>query len=211
LETKILIADDDLTSRELLEAILTKWGLAVISAQDGDQAWEVLQAPNPPKLAILDWMMPGMDGADICRNVRQKTNNRHPYLILLTTKNRTQDIIQGLNSGANDYVTKPFNVEELRARIDVGFRVIELQDSLAARIGDLEKALERIKTLEGLLPLCVYCHKIRTDDDWHSLEDYIEGRTKAEFSHSLCPDCLDKHYPDVALDKRERRSKNKNK
>ena len=117
---RILIAEDDLTSCSLLEAVLKKWGYQVQVTRDGIEAWSVLRQENPPKLAILDWMMPGLDGPEICRRVRSLPRPVPPYLILLTAMNQKKDIVAGLQAGANDYLTKPFDSAELRARVEVG-------------------------------------------------------------------------------------------
>ena len=103
--------------------------------------------------------------------------------------------MEGLGAGANDYIVKPFNREELRARVKVGERIIKLQSSLAARVEELQEALSHIKTLQGILPICMYCHKIRDDKEaWGRIESYIEKHSEVRFSHSLCPECLEKHY-----------------
>jgi phosphoserine phosphatase RsbU/P len=190
---KILIAEDDLVSRRLLEATLIKWGYGVVVTCDGAEAWEALQSADAPPLAIVDWMMPGMDGIELCRKVRHELTPTPPYLILLTAKGRRQDIITGLRSGANDYVTKPFDREELQARVQVGMRIVELQHSLADRVKALEEALARVKQLQGLLPICSYCKKIRDDQNyWQQVENYISEHSEAQFSHSICPDCYEK-------------------
>ena len=127
---KILIAEDEPISRRLLQTCLKKWDHEVISCEDGAQAWDILQQSNAPSLAILDWMMPYIDGVELCRRVRQLPHGELAYIILLTAKNEKSDIIQGLGSGANDYVTKPFDPDELKARVRVGQRVIDLQNRL---------------------------------------------------------------------------------
>jgi DNA-binding response OmpR family regulator len=189
---KILIAEDDVISRRLLETTLIRWGYEVVVTCDGIAAWDVLQSADAPPLAILDWMMPGMDGIEVCRKVRRAATSTPPYLILLTAKGRREDIVAGLRSGANDYVTKPFNREELRARVQVGMRIVELQHSLADRVKALEEALARVKQLQGLLPICSYCKKIRDDRNyWQQVESYISEHSEAQFSHSICPDCYE--------------------
>lgn len=194
LRMRILIAEDDVTSRKVLEVLLGKWGYEIMLACDGDQAWEALQSNLPPDLAVLDWMMPGKDGVEICRRVRETQALTSVYIILLTAKGRTQDIVEGLAAGANDYVTKPFDREELRARIKAGERIVGLQSALAHRIQELEAALKEIKTLEGLLPICAYCKRIRDDrNDWRQMEVYIAERSQAHFSHGICPECYAKH------------------
>ncbi len=130
---KILVAEDDVTSRFMIRTFLGKWGYEVISASDGEEAWTVLQEPEAPQMAILDWMMPGMDGISLCRKLREQKRPDPLYIILLTTKGDRQDIIRGLDAGADDFVTKPFDPEELHARISVGHRVVTLQNDLKDR------------------------------------------------------------------------------
>lgn len=144
-QMKILIAEDSKSARYALEMHLTEWGYEVISTKDGHEAWDVLQQVDIPKLAILDWVMPGMDGVDICRRLRQANRRSMLYIILLSSKNTRDDIVFALRAGANDYITKPYEYEELHARIQVGQRVIELQASLDARIRELEKIKNRVE------------------------------------------------------------------
>ncbi len=127
---KILIAEDNLTTRRILETILAKWEYDVVSACDGNEAWEKLQEKDPPKLIILDWMMPGINGVEICRRLRREDPAKPIYIILLTGRDDKNDIVEGLGAGADDYIAKPFDKDELRARIDVGRRVVELQTAL---------------------------------------------------------------------------------
>ena len=127
---RILIADDDLTSRLVLAGVLKKWGHEVVATVDGAQAWETMQRPDAPAFAILDWMMPGLPGVEVCRRVRGLPSDQPPYLILLTAKGEKADIVAGLEAGADDYLSKPFDPGELRARVDVGRRIIELQARL---------------------------------------------------------------------------------
>lgn len=189
---RILIAEDDPVSRRVLEATLLKWGHEVIVACDGHQAWETLQNESPA-IAILDWMMPGIDGIEVCRRTRALNNPTLCYIILLTAKSNKGDVVEGLAAGADDYVTKPFDRDELRARINVGLRVGELQRNLAERISDLETALARVKQLQGLLPICSYCKKVRDDQNyWQQVDSYISKHSEVEFSHSICPTCYDR-------------------
>ena len=187
---RILVAEDQSVSRHILAANLGKWGYEVTAVEDGTRAWDALQAKEAPQLAILDWLMPGMDGIEICRQIRQSPHTRPIYLILLTARRGQEDKIQGLQAGADDYITKPFNREELRARVQVGIRVLELQGALAQRVRELEEALSRVKTLQGLLPICSYCKKIRNDRNyWQQVEGYIGDHSEAQFSHGICPEC----------------------
>ncbi|MCE5315088.1 MAG: EAL domain-containing protein [Armatimonadota bacterium] len=127
---RILIAEDDPVSRRLLEALLKKWGYDVVVAQDGRQAWDILKKNDAPKMAIVDWMMPELDGVQVCQNVRQREDDYYIYIILLTAKSQKQDIIQGMVAGADDYVTKPFDANELNARLRAGRRILDLQSEL---------------------------------------------------------------------------------
>ena len=127
---KILIADDESVSRRMLQALLGKWGYDVVSAEDGDAAWEKLKSPDAPRMALLDWMMPGQNGVDVCRALRTQRPEPYTYILLLTAKDAKESVVEGLESGADDYLTKPFNPQELKARIRVGLRLLELEDNL---------------------------------------------------------------------------------
>ena len=188
---KVLIADDDSISRRLLQATISGWGHEVVLACNGDEAWEQLRSSESPQLIILDWMMPGVDGIEICKRLRERAASEPPYIILLSRRDTTADIVSGLQSGANDYVVKPFHPDELDARFQVGCRVIELQKALANRVRELEAAAAHIKELRTLLPICCSCKKIRDDQDcWHQLENYLLDHSEVRFSHDLCPICL---------------------
>src|SRR5580704_4386258 len=131
---RILIADDSIVSRHLLDATLRKWGYEVIIACDGNEAWNVLRSEDAPKLAILDWVMPGMTGPDVCRFVRthNKDKDTYTYILLLTSKSLKEDLIEGMESGADDYITKPFDQHELKVRLRAGTRIVDLQRELVA-------------------------------------------------------------------------------
>lgn len=127
---KIMIAEDDLTSRTMLKAVLSKWGYEVLAMANGDEAWVAMQQDDAPKLLILDWIMPGMNGPELCQKLRDQGKVNTLYIIMLTSKSERKDIIAGLEIGADDYITKPYDNDELRARIDVGKRMIALQTKL---------------------------------------------------------------------------------
>jgi len=191
---QILIAEDDNITRRLLESMLKERGYDVICVANGNDAWEHLQRENHPQLVLLDWMMPGMDGVEVCRKLRARSKERSIYVILLTSRDRKEDIVSGLQAGADDYLVKPFDKEELHARLAAGTRVIDLENQLAERIQELEKALSLVKHLRGLLPICSYCKKIRNDENyWQQVEEYISKHSEAEFSHGICPECFEKH------------------
>jgi signal transduction histidine kinase len=135
---KVLIAEDDSASRMALRAILRKWGHEVIVAEDGNQAWELLQRENP-KIAILDWMMPGIEGIELCRRIRERADCDYVYVILLTAKVEKEDIVAGLDAGADDYITKPFDREVLRSRVAVGVRMVQYETLLAEKNIQLQR------------------------------------------------------------------------
>ncbi len=190
---KVLIAEDDGVSRHLLEVALQRRGYKVVSCVDGLEALAALQRDDAPQLAILDWMMPGMEGLEVCRRIREEESSRPIYIVMLTAKGRREDIVAGLEAGADDYVTKPFDEQELIARLRVGARIVELQSSLAERVRELEEALSRVQQLQGLLPICSYCKKVRDDSNyWQQVEGYVAEHSGVRFSHSVCPECFEK-------------------
>jgi len=193
---RILIAEDDFTSRTVLSGVLIKYGHAIVAKKNGADAWQAMQQPDAPQLAILDWMMPEMDGIEVCRRIRALKTDQPPYIIMLTAKGDKSDIIAGLEAGANDYLAKPFDPGELRARIKVGQNMVEMQAALAAKIEELRQAIDQIKTLRGIIPICANCKKIRDDQGyWNQLEVYVRDHTEADFSHSICPECINELYP----------------
>jgi diguanylate cyclase (GGDEF)-like protein len=127
---KVLVAEDDPIFRRLLQNRLQNWGYQVVIVRDGAEAWEMLQQPDAPSLLILDWMMPAIDGLELCRRIRKKQSDTYQYILLLTGKDDKQDLIDGLNAGADDYLTKPFDIGELRARLRAGKRILSLQHEL---------------------------------------------------------------------------------
>ena len=188
---RVLVAEDDRVTGEILARTLERWGYEASVVRDGRDAWEHLRGEVAPTLAILDWMMPHMDGPDICRHVRAELPLANMYLLLVTARETRGDIVAGLNAGADDYIVKPFDPEELRARVAVGIRVLTLQQKLAERVAELETALSNVKQLRGLLPICSYCKRIRGDDQyWQQVEGYISEHSDAQFSHGICPSCF---------------------
>jgi DNA-binding response OmpR family regulator len=187
----VLIAEDDRVTGEILARTLQRWNYDTTIVCDGAQAWEHLRTAKVPTLVILDWMMPEMDGPDVCRRVRADLPLAHMYLLLVTARETRGDVIAGLDAGADDYIIKPFDPDELRARVAVGIRVLALQQKLAERVEELEVALSNVKQLRGLLPICSYCKRIRGDDQyWQQVEGYIVEHSDAQFSHGICPSCF---------------------
>ena len=188
----VLLADDDPLTRAAVEVALRDWGFQVVSCADGEAAWDQIRRPEGPKLALLDWLMPAVDGPEICRRVRIDPALQSIYLILLTARSGQEDVNAGLTAGADDYIAKPFDREELRLRLRAGQRILELQANLNERVRELEEALTRVRQLQRILPICSYCKKVRNDRDyWEQVEAYISEHVDVRFSHGICPACYD--------------------
>jgi two-component system cell cycle response regulator len=146
---KILVADDDPMSRRLLEKPLRQWGYDVLIAYNGTEAWECLQKEDAPQIAILDWMMPGLTGPEVCRRLRKQESTHYTYILLLTSRKQREDLIEGMEAGADDYITKPFDRNELKVRLGPGRRIVELQDALLSA----QEALREQATTDFLTAL----------------------------------------------------------
>jgi phosphoserine phosphatase RsbU/P len=174
-----LIVDDDAVARATLEALLRAWGHEVTLAADGREAWGDLELGHYP-VVISDWSMPEMDGVELCRRVRARRSDRYVYFILVTAAAGKQRYLEGMEAGADDFIAKPVDPQELRARLVVAERILSLRRELSQ--------------LEGLLPICAYCKRIRdAGEHWQPIERYVEQRSEAQFSHGICPDCYAKH------------------
>ncbi len=173
---KVLIAEDDPASSLILRTTLRKLGHEVLAAENGMEALAHYQTENI-HLIISDWMMPEMDGLELCRRVRSEQRVKYTYFILLTALTGKEHFLEGMEAGADDFLNKPFDRETLQARLRVAERILSLQ--------------AEVKALEGLLPVCSYCKRIRDDarTEWVPMEQYINERTDASFSHGICPDC----------------------
>ncbi len=175
----ILIAEDDAVSRLLLTRTLQKWGHNVTSCGNGEEAWETYQSGDY-RIIISDWMMPGLDGPELCGRIRSSPRSEYCYFILLTSRIDKKDYLGGMEAGADDYLTKPFDPDEVRARLRVAERILALQAD--------------VQVLRGILPVCAWCKSIRDDDKfWYGVEAYMSNHSAAEISHSICPACLDEH------------------
>ncbi|HEY0257982.1 MAG TPA: response regulator, partial [Candidatus Methylacidiphilales bacterium] len=186
------IADDHDVNRKLLNAILSKAGYEVIEASNGVAALAVLQNATAPLVGLIDWEMPEMEGVEVCLQARTRKPAPPLFLILVTVRDTKQDVVAGLEAGANDYVTKPFDQTELLARVKIGTQMVELQQALTQHVHELEVALANVKQLSGLLPICSYCKKIRDDQNyWERVDAYVTKHSEAQFSHSICPQCYE--------------------
>jgi DNA-binding response OmpR family regulator len=171
----VLIADDDATARNFLKAFLKKFDYDCTLAADGTQAWEAFQSVQPT-LILADWLMPGLSGLDLCRMIRAERRPRYPYIILITALSGKGSYLEGMNAGADDFVTKPYDLDQMAARLRVAERIISLQTE--------------VRQLEGLLPVCSHCRRIRdAGDGWSSIEQFVTRHTDLLLSHSICPDC----------------------
>ena len=150
---EFLIAEDEAVSRRILQINLEKWGHTSVACEDGDQAWERLRQPSCPRIAILDWMMPGVEGPELCRHVQELDHGKLLHIILLTARDTTDDLVQALEAGPNDYIVKPFDTHELKARVGVGLRVIELQEKLIEA--------ERYRVLSQAAGAAAHAHEAR--------------------------------------------------
>ena len=174
----VLIADDDPTSRIVLSATLKKLGHQVAVAKDGAEAWTVFENGDVP-LLISDMVMPRVDGLELCRRIRAAKRPKYTYIILLTSVSGKSGYLVGMRAGADDFINKPFDEEQLAARLVAAGRILNLQS--------------QVNQLSGLLPICCVCKKVRDDQNyWQQVESYISKRTDARFSHSYCPDCFKK-------------------
>ena len=187
----VLVAEDHRPTREALRTLLELKGFQVTAVGDGSDAIEGLSDPDGPSIGIIDWMMPGASGVEVCRAVRAAVPARDVYLIMVTARDRAEDVAEALAVGADDFIRKPCGPTELIARVRCGRRTIELKQSLAGRVAELEGLVERIRQLKRLLPICMYCKKVRNDSDyWQEIEAYLHQETGTDFSHGICPDCM---------------------
>lgn len=174
---RILIVEDDLDARNMLQVLLEMDGHEVVTAGNGNEGWNTFDGGHF-SVIISDWLMPEVDGIELCRKVRRADKQRYSYIILVTALRGKSRYLEGMRAGADDFVTKPYDLDELRARLIVAERIVSLQD--------------RVKRLEGVLPTCMYCKNIRDQrDGWVGIEEYITQRTEASFSHGVCPNCYE--------------------
>lgn len=188
---RVLIADDDTVTVARLKGLVASWGFDPVVARDGLAAVAALSGEDPPRLVLLDWMMPGQSGVEICRWLRVRDGGAGTYVILLTAKDGHADMVLGFDAGADDFLVKPFDTDQLHGRLRAAARIIDLQQRLATNVRELQDALVSVKTLSGMLPICGYCKSIRDDSNyWHQVEEYVTEHSNAEFSHGICPKCL---------------------
>ena len=193
----ILIVDDVPKNLQILGNILNKNNYKVSAALNGEQALRIIEKAKPD-LILLDIMMPGLNGFEVLTKIKEDKEFLEIPVIFLTAKTEKEDVIKGIELGAVDYLTKPFNSTELLARVKNHIELKMSRDNLRKLNLELQTALDQIKTLKGLVPICANCKKIRDDDGyWQEVEHYVAARTEADFSHGICPGCLEELYPHI--------------
>ena len=195
-QNTILIVDDTPENLTMLTLMLTERGYRVRPALNGQMALHAIRK-LPPDLILLDIIMPDMDGFEVCQQLKAEPATRDIPVLFMSALRETIDKMRAFALGAVDYITKPFNEEEVFARVKTHLTLRNLQKRLEEQNAELQDALTKIKTLKGLLPICANCKKIRDDRGyWNQIEAYIEQHSEALFSHGLCPECLEKLYAD---------------
>lgn len=199
---KILIADDDDVIRHLLKKFLPSWGFEVVEAHDGDEALAFLSDDKSLRMAILDWQMPGMDGMEIAYRIRNDLRITPFYVIMLTSRGGRLNLIEGMESGVDDYITKPFDKEVLQARLKAGIRSVEQQSYLVRCIRDLQRDKQDLEALLKELPLCAKCRRVRADNgqDWFPLRAVAEAHFPIADEALLCPVCAAEASSGVAFE-----------
>ncbi len=197
----ILIVDDTLKNLQVSGNLLKRENYQISVATGGNQALKMLEEITPD-LILLDIMMPDINGFEVCKKIKESPATKEIPVIFLTAKNEPEDIVEGFKTGAVDYVAKPFISTELIARVRTHVELKTARDTQKQLVADLKKALDEVKQLTGLIPICCACKKIRDDTGyWNQLEAYISMHTDADFTHSICPDCKTKLYPELFGDK----------
>jgi PleD family two-component response regulator len=194
----VMIIDDVAENLKVLGNILRSKGCRVAVATNGKQTLEMIEKILPD-LILLDIMMPEMDGFEVCKRLKESSQTKDIPIIFLTAKTETIDIVKGLELGAVDYITKPFNASELFARVRTHLELKKALDREKELIKKLKNALSKVKLLSGLLPICVKCKNVRDDKGyWRRVEEYLADHSEAQLSHSLCPNCVKELYPEMA-------------
>ena len=187
---KLLIAEDEYTTRLTVQVVLERWGYRVDSVEDGESAWKMLQKSDGPQIAILDWEMPGIDGVELCTKVKMLDRDTPVYVIMLTGRDAQTDILQGFDAGADDYITKPFDENELRARVRVAERLVTIQEELVISNNELRAVLDHVETLQSDLPVCSSCLRVEDHNNcWRTMQEYAKEKEDPRFQFSLCPRC----------------------
>ena len=177
---RVHIVEDDKTTRKLLENVTSLLGYETVSYEDGQDAWDAFRLTQP-KVVISDWKLPGKDGLELCRMLRQQMSDSYTYFILVSAQKRSRsNLQQAIEAGVDDFLKKPISSEEIWNRLRVAERILNFT--------------AQVRKLESLIPICCYCKKVRNDGDlWEQIEQYVNERTGADFTHSICPNCMETH------------------
>ena len=187
---KILIAEDEYTTRLMVQVCLENWDYSIESVENGKTAWDIMSKKNPPQIAVLDWEMPGISGIDLCGKIKRMNRSSPIYVILLTARDSENDISKGFAAGADDYITKPFNDDELRARIRVAERIVTIQSSLNSSLKELREALDMVEAFDETVAVCKKCQKIEAfDRAWRKPSELLQYPVDPRFVEGSCPDC----------------------
>lgn len=188
---RLLVVEDHVATRDKLAFLLQRHGYEVTVASNGESAKAILAAPDGPTIALLDWMLPDVTGLDVCRALRNDPAVHFIYFIIITARDSTSDLAEAFEAGADDFIPKPCDPTELLARLRSAERIVELEHRLSARVTQVEEALENVRRLRQLLPICMYCKKIRDDSQyWQEIDAYFHEQAGTAFSHGICPDCM---------------------
>jgi CheY-like chemotaxis protein len=189
--TRVLVAEDDERSRDGLVRLLQRDGYEVAVANDGQDAINILLAPDAPRIALLDWGMPRLDGIHVCWAVRSMPANPYTYIIMVTARTDPADALAAFEAGVDDFLAKPIDSLQLLARLRCGERVLALETRYAERVAELKGAHEEARKLRSLLPVCKYCKKVRDNANrWIVVEGYLHDEAGSDFSDMVCPDCV---------------------
>ncbi len=175
---KVLVVEDEAAQRVVLEGALKKFGHTPVVAEDGEQAWEAFSADADLRVVLTDWLMPKVDGIELCRRIRRQRQRPYTYVLMLTIKQEKSEYLEGMEAGVDDFMTKPFDPDELEARLRVAERILGLR--------------VEIDRLTSLLPICAYCKNIQDDrSTWVSVEQYVTSKTDTDLTHTICPSCYE--------------------
>jgi DNA-binding response OmpR family regulator len=198
---RILVVDDEEMVLEYLSKRLEKHNYEVVTCLSGEKALEKVKALDFD-VVILDVILPGIDGYEVCRRLKSDKKTSGIMVLILSVRKTVQERLKGYSVEADDYITKPYDPEELLAKVQILLRLKNALDERDRFIYKLQQALSKVKTLSGLLPICSSCKKIRDDKGyWNQIEDYIRAHSPAHFSHSVCPECAKRLYPEFYKDK----------
>ena len=190
--TRVLVAEDSDKTRVALVFLLERHGYDVSVVADGQAALNVLLGPNPPHIALLDWEMPRLDGIHVCLGVRTMPTRHYTYIVMLTAHDQVSDMLAAFAAGVDDFLSKPVDSAQLLARLRCGERVLTLEKRSEERIAELAKALDEVRQLKHLVPLCMHCKKVCDGSGcWREIDAYIQENSRTDFFNGVCPGCIE--------------------